>query len=52
MAAERGHTKIVDYVVSKEAHIDSQDKNGVSICDYTNGSGIYFSFELTTYISN
>ena len=48
MAAERGHTKIVDYIVSKGADIDIQDKNGVSICDYTSGS----LFELTIYISN
>ena len=34
MAAERGHTKIVDYLVSKGADIDIQDKKGVSIHVY------------------
>ena len=53
MAAERGHTKIVDYIVSKGADLDSQDKNGVTICDYTYGSVMFsLEFELPTYISN
>lgn len=38
MAAERGHPKIVEYLVGKGADIDIQDKNGVSICDYSNDS--------------
>ena len=31
VAAERGHTKIVDYLVREGADIDSQDKEGVII---------------------
>ena len=53
MAAERGHTKIVDYIVGKGTDIDSQDKNGVSIVDNTNCSVLFsIEFELPTYISN
>ena len=38
VAAERGHTKIVDYLVSKGADINSQDKKGVVMHDYSNDS--------------
>ena len=31
VAAERGHTRIVEYLVDKGAHIDIQDKNGVNL---------------------
>ena len=34
VAAERGHTKIVEYLVNKGADINIQDKNGVIMHDY------------------
>ena len=55
MAAERGHPRIVEYLVHKEADIDIQDKNGVIMYDYSNHSYVYycsFEFELATYIGN
>ena len=42
VAAERGHTRIVEYLVSKGAEIDIQDKNGVIVHDYSSGSVILF----------
>ena len=36
VAAERGHPRIVDYLVGKGADIDIQDKNGVILYDYSN----------------
>ena len=36
VAAERGHTRIVEYLVSKGAHVDIQDENGVVMHDYSN----------------
>ena len=38
IAAERGHIKIVEYLADKGADIDIQDKNGVSVHDYSNDS--------------
>ena len=35
MAAERGHPRIVEYLVSKGAGVDIQDKNGVFMHDYS-----------------
>ena len=33
LAAERGHVKMVNYLVDKGADIDIQSDNGVIICD-------------------
>ena len=38
VAAERGHPRIVEYLVDKGADIDIQDKNGVNMYDYSNHS--------------
>ena len=38
IAAERGNIKIVEYLADKGADIDIQDKNGVSVHDYSNDS--------------
>ena len=40
VAAERGHTRIVEYLVDKRAHIDIQDKNGVIVHDYSKKCGV------------
>ena len=34
VAAETGHTRIVEYLVDKGAHVNIQDKNGVIMHDY------------------
>ena len=52
VAAERGHPRIVEYLVDKGADIDIQDKNGVNMYDYSNHSYVYqcsLSFELATH---
>ena len=38
MAAERGHPRIVEYLIDKGADIDIQDKKGVIMCEYSNHS--------------
>ena len=38
VVAERGHTRIVEYLVDKGAQIDIQDKNGVIMHDYSKDS--------------
>ena len=43
VAAERGYTNIVDYLVSKGADIDIGDKSGVMICDSSNDREIHCS---------
>ena len=53
VAAERGHPRIVEFLVSKGADIDIQDKNGV-IC-LTIPTSVYYcllEFDLVTYIGN
>ena len=38
VAAERGHPRMVEYLVNKGANKDIQDKKGVIMCDYSNHS--------------
>ena len=52
MAAERGHPRIVEYLVDKGADIDIQDKNGVIICMTIPTTVYYCPFELAAYTGN
>ena len=46
MAAERGHVKIVEYLVCHGANINTKDHNGVIMCGYTNSSRLELQFKV------
>ena len=47
VAAERGYTEIVDYLVCKGANVNIQEKNGVIKCDCSNKSLVFADVSLS-----